>query len=89
MVWIKSLVVQVKVLWGRSWVSADKQFCKLSTEILFAENCLSTEIIAIYSNVCTSRLDLAMPSQNKSSPQSTIAKGVKTGTDPFLPQNSH
>ena len=68
-------------MWGRSWVSADKQFfCKLSTEI-----------INICSNVCTSRLDLAvvMPSQNKSSLHSIIAKGVKTGTNLFLPQNSH
>ena len=39
----------------------------------------------------TSLLDLAvvMSSQNKSSLRSIIAKGVKIGTDPLLPQNSH
>ena len=102
--WIKSLIVQVKVLWPGSKVLSFRWKCcggadldTFSCRLLppSVQNCNAIAKLWWYfwggSINSTSRLDqiIAMPSQNKGSLHSIIAKGMKIGTDPLLPQNSH
>ena len=111
-VWIKSLVVQVKVSWrcsrvlfvrslatsssggqcdGGGGADLDIYNCRLRLPSVRDRNAI-VKLWWCYGIINSiSLLDLAvvMSSQNKSSLHSIIAKGVKIGTDPLLPQNSH